>query len=1366
MAPPHQVNPGGALVVLHEDFEGAWPGPWTIWANPSWGPDSYRAHGGSYSGFCAKSGPAGVDPPAHYLNNMCARIACGPLDLSGCASASLSFWLWQQVHSSSDYTAVSFSHDNAGWGGVGIMQDTSGWVKVPDDVDTYPDGVNETLAQYLGDDSVWLAFEFWSDDTGTDAGAFLDDITLSVTSGTPHRDYTVMVYLNGDNAQESAAIAALNEMEKGLHSADVNFLVQLDRHPSYDTSNGNWTTCRRYYVQGDGGDANINSTLLADLGEVNMGAAATLADFITWGVANYPADKYALILWGDPGEGWRSPHGKAPRSSEGKSLCTDATSGDTLWTYEWASAIRQANIPLQFVGLDASTNGMLENITAVELHDLVSAMAASPSVRSPGGFPYEQIRNNPRFSPAMTGLQLADYIVSWHNSEAPSYTMAAYDLTEHDAALDELDDLVSYLMSRDSNWAEVAEARERTQFYSYSRFRDLREFAHELMVRSSDENLRLRAADLCDALDQLVPSFHSGGNYADGRGLGISFPETGPEGNYASSAFAAASGWDEFLTAFGNADKVRPSPPVLHPISNPDGCASFCLEWDPSSDASGISNYTIQQFNISSTLFSDDAESGLGAWDCVNFMMGTASYHTPTHSFGSASGNNLYCTMSNAAAVHLPASSTCYLTYWASYDIMPDGDQAVVQVSDNDGVNWQTLGRYSGADGWARHCHDLSPLAGANVKLRFVYVTNGSGIGSGISFDDIKIISLNLGSRWNANGSSTSGCLSQQPVGASFYAMTATDNAGNTSHPSNYRNTNVTNHYPTIAGVEISPSPARANQDLTATPTCWSDADGDPEGYRWGWEIDDGSGWTWITGEHTSTLDHSHFSAWDKVRVTCIPDDGKDTGPARYDEVVIRGTPYLSWLGTPGYLSDAHKPNRGSHLDWYEFRVRYTGMPPTRMRLRLFRYGVEVAGSPIDMNPGAGDPMTGQVFWYKRRLTKGTYSYYFRASDGVDNAIGDPVTHETVGPIVHNRAPRLEWRGAGAWTSDPVDPQGRQMPGTEFTWKIKYIDREGDPPEYVRLHLARRTMVGGTPVDTELAQSPFEMTPAQPDYARDDYMAGAIFRFTKTLSQEARYLCWFSAKEHAPAPFTSQQAYGVPTWWKRNMVWIFNAPPQLWWAPGVNYRGDSPSDGLHPNVGNAGATFTFRVQYRDPEGAEPHHVRLHLLRWNGSDYVPVGASPFEMSTSDTDFTKANYSVQVVRNHAGQFRYYFRANDGDKSAVGEPTWHRMPGPTVSATSSVPAQVKGISCLPTLAGAQVTFTLSADAAVTAEVLNIAGRPVRLLVSDHPMPTGTNTLAWDGRNSAGLAVPAGAYLVRLKAATASGGQGQALAMVRIDR
>jgi len=477
------------------------------------------------------------------------------------------------------------------------------------------------------------------------------------------------------------------------------------------------------------------------------------------------------------------------------------------------------------------------------------------------------------------------------------------------------------------------------------------------------------------------------------------------------------------------------------------------------------------------------------------------------------------------------------------------------------------------------------------------------------------------------------------------------------------------------------------------------------------------------------------------------------------------GPPVLAWLGSGGYASDGVDPDRGNILDWYTFKVKYTGAPPTHVRLHLFRYGVEVAGSPMDMNAGTGNPATGQTFWFKRRLCKGTYSYYFRASDGTSSATGDP-TLETVGPIVYNRPPRLEWRGAGAWTSDPVDPQGRQLPGTEFTWKIKYIDREGDPPQYVRLHLARRTMVGGNPVDTELAQSPFTMTPAQAGYGPQDYMNGAVFKFTKTLNCEARYVCWFEAKESAPAPFTSQEAYGVPTWWHRGGVWVFDVPPRLMWAPGPNFRGDSPPDGLHPNTGNVGDTFTFKVQYRDPEGTQPDYVRLHLLKWNGSDYVEVGASPYAMSTTDTTFDIANYSVNVQRNNPGRFRYYFSASDGDKDAIGEPSWHRMPGPIVNATQSAAAQVSVLTCCVTPSGVQATFTLSADAAVTAEVLNIAGRPVKTLMTAKPMAAGTRTLLWNGCSDGGLAVPSGVYLVRVNASDEKGAQSQALGTVMITR
>lgn len=87
-------------------------------------------------------------------------------------------------------------------------------------------------------------------------------------------------------------------------------------------------------------------------------------------------------------------------------------------------------------------------------------------------------------------------------------------------------------------------------------------------------------------------------------------------------------------------------------------------------------------------------------------------------------------------------------------------------------------------------------------------------------------------------------------------------------------------------------------------------------------------------------------------------------------------------------------------------------------------------------------------------------------------------------------------------------------------------------------------------------------------------------------------------------------------------------------------------------------------------------------------------------------------------------------------------------------------------PTAVGAEIVFSLSAEANVTVEVLNIAGRSVAVVVRDREMSEGANTLAWNGWNSAGLAVPSGVYLIRLKAADASGAKCQALGTVSVGR
>ena len=94
------------------------------------------------------------------------------------------------------------------------------------------------------------------------------------------------------------------------------------------------------------------------------------------------------------------------------------------------------------------------------------------------------------------------------------------------------------------------------------------------------------------------------------------------------------------------------------------------------------------------------------------------------------------------------------------------------------------------------------------------------------------------------------------------------------------------------------------------------------------------------------------------------------------------------------------------------------------------------------------------------------------------------------------------------------------------------------------------------------------------------------------------------------------------------------------------------------------------------------------------------------------------------------------------------------------------VSGAAAVPTARGAEILFSLSAPADVTVEVLNVAGRPVATLVSDRPTAAGRQGLVWSGRTATGTAAPSGAYLVRITARTAAGGQATALAPLPLSR
>jgi hypothetical protein len=102
----------------------------------------------------------------------------------------------------------------------------------------------------------------------------------------------------------------------------------------------------------------------------------------------------------------------------------------------------------------------------------------------------------------------------------------------------------------------------------------------------------------------------------------------------------------------------------------------------------------------------------------------------------------------------------------------------------------------------------------------------------------------------------------------------------------------------------------------------------------------------------------------------------------------------------------------------------------------------------------------------------------------------------------------------------------------------------------------------------------------------------------------------------------------------------------------------------------------------------------------------------------------------------------------------------------APSRASGLVSALTAVPTRGGAQVTFSLSADATVEVRVLNIAGRLVRMLTPGRDCTAGLNTFAWTGLSDAGLAAPNGRYLIQVRARMESGSQSQGITQVLIAR
>jgi len=268
-------------------------------------------------------------------------------------------------------------------------------------------------------------------------------------------EWTVMIYLDADNNLESAGINDINEMEIVGSSSDVNIVVQLDRIPysvlasnneGYldDTSNGNWTNTRRYYITQDFDTYIINSQLKSDLGELNMGDPQTLVDFANWAITEYPAKKYLLVIW-NHGGGFRSP------AYTTKDIAWDDTSGgDRITMPELEDALSAISVQMgkniDIVGMDACLMAMTE--VAYQIKDHADILVTSEESEPNDGWPYDTILAQLAANPTMSSTQLAIDIVDKYIYSYPSYdvTQSAIDLSYMNTLANQLSELAQYIM--------------------------------------------------------------------------------------------------------------------------------------------------------------------------------------------------------------------------------------------------------------------------------------------------------------------------------------------------------------------------------------------------------------------------------------------------------------------------------------------------------------------------------------------------------------------------------------------------------------------------------------------------------------------------------------------------------------------------------------------------------------------------------------------------------------------------------------------------------------------------------------------------------------------------------------------------------
>jgi hypothetical protein len=433
--------------------------------------------------------------------------------------------------------------------------------------------------------------------------------------------WTILNYADGNNNLDysqggtSYVIEDVQEMQQVGSSDDVNVIAMV----SSIRTGGN---AKYYYIEhypDDLGD-NISSTILEDMGGKDMSNPQVLKEFLVYGMTNYPAQNYMVII-DDHGGGWRG-------------ACEDDQNGSG----NLMSMVDMANA---FEGALEETN--TEKFGVITYHCcLMSQVEVAYQLRNCADYvvgsefvmPMESVFgcvewlgdlvDNPGTTPEDLAKNIVDAVYNAGNDKQKDVHMAATDCSQMGRLASKLDHLATQLTTEaTAYWWEVLQAWFSTWVTELDdpAFVDVRDFANNIKQQPNLQNINLvrNAADsVIYAINDAVVMTKTNVPAVTRGGLTIYMPylyQMFDQSNYDRLDFAAV-GWTNFLLIYieaieqlinqGYSLTVNISPAGAGTCSvNPD-LQSYQAGDTVTITATANSGYTFEYFSDGANNFTDN----------------------------------------------------------------------------------------------------------------------------------------------------------------------------------------------------------------------------------------------------------------------------------------------------------------------------------------------------------------------------------------------------------------------------------------------------------------------------------------------------------------------------------------------------------------------------------------------------------------------------------------------------------------------------------------------------------------------------------------------------------------------------------------